>query len=530
MYATRIRRPGVLAALALLAIGSIAQAQQLAITEVCDAPLTGGQPKWVEITNLGSTDVPDLSLFSIGNFNNGSGALGFSSTQLNAVSLAAGESYVFAYEDPMNTACDPGGVLTCFEFVYGFPPDQFAGGGFVNGDDAIALFNGVVPAGTLGNDPALFDVYGLIGCDPNAAGTPCPEWEYTDSYSIRCWGGPSPVYNPAEWFFRGPDGLEHPAGDELEKVQAEAETSPGKHTGCYFGGLAHRALGQAQLQPDPGTANLVISNIGSSGLDGVSIDLGEAAEGMLGEGEMLTALPLPAGASADARNFGTVGGVPDQDLGGVRVDVDPFELTVVPDTQPLGTQTYRLELYDAAGNRVFSQGGMSGPAYRTPKLGWPVRFRVYCRLVPSPVFPFYRIRWCCRWFVLRPLTIPGGPIIQAAGMDIIPELQPATAPAVTSIGRVRCRTRFWPPVRVERSDIYALQQLTCAVDQARLEATSSPGGNKLKVSNLGSSGCDGFSVDLGGGDRGAPEKHLRVSKPFGIRSIPEDFSYPDRTS
>ena len=101
----------------------------VAFTEIADGVLVGGQPKFVEITNLGPFDVPDLSLFSIGNFNNGGTTLGGgASTVLNAVPLPSGASYVFAYESGANTACDPMGLVSCFEYVYGAPPDQFAGG------------------------------------------------------------------------------------------------------------------------------------------------------------------------------------------------------------------------------------------------------------------------------------------------------------------------------------------------------------------------------------------------------------------
>ena len=202
----------------------------LAITEVCDGTLTGGQPKWVELTNVGTATIPDLSAFSIGNFNNGSSTLGFVATQLNAVPLAAGASYIFAYESSGNTACDPNSLVTCFEFAYGFPADQYAGP-FINGDDALALFNGVAPAGTTGTDPSLFDVYGEIGCDPNASGTPCPEWEYTDSFAVRCASGPSATFSAADWIIAGANALESSGScDELCLLQTL--TSPGSHSGC----------------------------------------------------------------------------------------------------------------------------------------------------------------------------------------------------------------------------------------------------------------------------------------------------------
>ena len=44
---------------------------QIIISEAVDATLPGGLPKYVELTNCGSPTV-ELSLYSLGNFNNGS--------------------------------------------------------------------------------------------------------------------------------------------------------------------------------------------------------------------------------------------------------------------------------------------------------------------------------------------------------------------------------------------------------------------------------------------------------------------------
>ena len=80
-----------LSTLAALASTTPASAD-LIITEVVDGTLSGGQPKWVEITNTGSADV-DLSLYSIGNMNNGGLTLGGGSADVLGGTLAAGTSY-----------------------------------------------------------------------------------------------------------------------------------------------------------------------------------------------------------------------------------------------------------------------------------------------------------------------------------------------------------------------------------------------------------------------------------------------------
>ena len=66
--------PGVVCATAVLGLSAAAQAEMI-ISELVDATLPGGLPKYVELTNIGSS-VIDLTLYSIGNFNNGGLTLG----------------------------------------------------------------------------------------------------------------------------------------------------------------------------------------------------------------------------------------------------------------------------------------------------------------------------------------------------------------------------------------------------------------------------------------------------------------------
>jgi len=200
-----------------------AQSPDLLITEVVDGTVAAGQPKWVELTNVGTSAIPDLSVYSLGNFNNGSTTLGGgAATVLNAVALAAGDSYVVAFE--MSTAigvCAP--ALTCFEFIYGFPPDQYSGP-FINGNDAIALFFGAATGN--GSNATLLDVYGVIGEDGIGK-----VWEYTDSYAYRCGTFQSSVFQACDWTMPGPDALEPITGcDAL--CQCQTQTTPGVNQGC----------------------------------------------------------------------------------------------------------------------------------------------------------------------------------------------------------------------------------------------------------------------------------------------------------
>lgn len=224
------------AALAATALAGLAGAQDtLAITEVCDGTLTGGQPKWVQLTNTGTTTIPDLSVYRLYNFNNGGNTNSFSANALNPVSLAPGASYVVAYEFASNTACDPAGLVSCFEFVYGSPPDQFIGP-FTNGDDMYMLLRGG-GVGTSaggpgdGSDGCIVDVYGEW--DTDGTGEP---WEYTDGYSFRCGSGPLSVWTACDWFVAGVDSLQDPNGDDtVELGLLQSLTTPFTHVGCAGG-------------------------------------------------------------------------------------------------------------------------------------------------------------------------------------------------------------------------------------------------------------------------------------------------------
>ncbi len=220
-----------LRALATTALIGAADAQ-IYISEICDGTLPGGQPKWVQITNCSGVDIPDLSIYSIQNINNGSMTTAFDAVALNPVALADGESYVWAYESASNTGCDPMGLVTCFEFVYGQPADQYSGS-FINGDDVVSLYLGIAQ-GTSGGGPGdgsdamLIDRYGEVGVD--GTGT---FWDYEDGYSRRCTTTGNPVFTQAEWFFGGANSVEDPGGDDMvELMLLQTLTTPLVKDGC----------------------------------------------------------------------------------------------------------------------------------------------------------------------------------------------------------------------------------------------------------------------------------------------------------
>ena len=142
--------------LGLVAVTTVPAQADLIISEVVDATLPGGLPKFVELTNTGATAI-DLSNYSIGNYNNGGTTLGGGASTVLSGMLGSCESYVISYENG-----DSPGVGSFFD-LFGFDPDNFDLGSFINGDDVIALFLGAATGD--GSDATLVDVYGVIGVD-----------------------------------------------------------------------------------------------------------------------------------------------------------------------------------------------------------------------------------------------------------------------------------------------------------------------------------------------------------------------------
>ncbi len=186
--------------------------EALLITEIVDADLTGGVPKFVELTNLGTVSL-DLSEFSLGVFSNGSFTLSGGSSNVLSGTLGAGESFVVSFE----TGDAPGS--STFRTVYGFDADDLSYNAIINGNDTVVLFRGAATGN--GSDAVVEDIYGVIGT--NGSGQ---AWEYLDGFATRRTNisDASPSFVDAEWIFSGPSALD----GELAAAIAAA-TSPGTH-------------------------------------------------------------------------------------------------------------------------------------------------------------------------------------------------------------------------------------------------------------------------------------------------------------
>ena len=163
----------------------------LIITGVFDVQ-NGSSPKGVEM--YVKNDIDDLSLYGVGSANNGGGTDGQEFT-FPAVSATAGQ---FIYLVGTNQSAQ-------FNTFFGFSPDYESGAMFINGDDAIELFeNGVV-----------IDVHGDINVD----GTGEP-WDTVDSwgYRVNDTGPDGSSFVLANWSFGG--------AAELDGATNSESTSP----------------------------------------------------------------------------------------------------------------------------------------------------------------------------------------------------------------------------------------------------------------------------------------------------------------
>lgn len=184
------------------------------ISEVVDATLGGGNPKFVEITNTATTPFT----FTGGGIINQSNA----NTDLNidvdltGITIPAGDSFVIQGS--------PNGGETVFEDTYGFAADLYTSAFLSNGDDRYILATADDGAGV---GTTIVDIAGVI--DQDGTGEP---WEFTDGYLFRNPSvntGNGGVFDLSEWTVGGVNSLE--TGDDAEEaILIVASTTPGAHS------------------------------------------------------------------------------------------------------------------------------------------------------------------------------------------------------------------------------------------------------------------------------------------------------------
>ncbi|MCH8149383.1 MAG: hypothetical protein IH987_15610 [Planctomycetes bacterium] len=169
-------------------------------------------------------------------------------------------------------------------------------------------------------------------------------------------------------------------------------------TGCVeVFGLVNCPLGQANLDVIDG--NLVVSNIGASGNDGVSVTLPP--------GVVLTGFELAAGGSHVTSAIGVVNGVPGQPTGQVLVEsISATEKQSTPDFSAIGASTYTLQILDGD-VVVYEEAGRSGPATTSIK-----KTSSECCLL---------VWYYDEWELTNDFQVVDGPLVSGTQVRYIPE-------------------------------------------------------------------------------------------------------------
>lgn len=160
-------------------ITSLSFGQDLVISGIIDASLTGGTPKAIELYVV--NDINDLSTYGIGSANNGGGTDG---VEFELSGSATAGSYLYiASEEPM------------FNAFFGFSPDFVNNVANNNGDDAIELFSNVS-----GGTGTVIDTFGELDVDGSGQ-----DWEYMDGWAYRnsSTGPDGTTFIIGNWTFSG---------------------------------------------------------------------------------------------------------------------------------------------------------------------------------------------------------------------------------------------------------------------------------------------------------------------------------------
>lgn len=246
-------------------------------------------------------------------------------------------------------------------------------------------------------------------------------------------------------------------------------------------GLTHAAIDGATLEVDA-SGRLKVSNLGSSGCDGVSIDLGES------EGWGMLPLPpvIAPGSSVKSSFNGRVNGVVD-----TPVLITCLEGSVMPGlrhnltfdfSQILPTQV-RIDLFDNNGVIVGGYDTTNPASVSLDGLPPGAPIRAICE--PGGDVGLFATGGLVDVFdPSTGTTFPGVALISATAVN--------TAATVDFISDVVITGANIPELVFVNEEIQKFGQFETALGEVKLE----PSAGRLKISNLGSSGCDGVSIDL----------------------------------
>jgi hypothetical protein len=180
-------------------------------------------------------------------------------------------------------------------------------------------------------------------------------------------------------------------------------------------GFDHTPIGDATLTANPG-GTLTVANLGSSGQDGVSIDISSIPyDKYLWVAELESLGPGAVhseGSFVQSTGYGTVGGVPDQPMviGRAQTDAAGVELSV--DFSPVSIEPLRIEYY---------LGGPQGTLVAVETVPTSSFSGMRAAAIPSFYSKDTESHWITEdfaWSSPEALLTPGGAIVIADYFDV----------------------------------------------------------------------------------------------------------------
>ncbi len=259
-------------------------------------------------------------------------------TQANALQSSAMATYL-VYKDfytnysatlfNAGTLLEPGNIVS-------FPPSFTA-------SYVTAAMQNILSNGPPSYEQQFFNLVGVPTNYVNAAGVLAPAYSEVNDLSPNPYLTPAVLSTPANLYFAIASAFGTDIRSNLDSFLPPDFTP----LTVSFAGLSNAPLGNASVTVTNSTSTnkLTVSNLGSSGQDGVSILLGHGASGHV---SFLPLDPAPVGAYVQFSAVGSIGGVANQSLGYLRVtevstNANGYEVTA--DLTPDGSATQRVEVW-----------------------------------------------------------------------------------------------------------------------------------------------------------------------------------------
>jgi len=253
-----------------------------------------------------------------------------------------------------------------------------------------------------------------------------------------------------------------------------------------FAGMTNTSLGGASMSLDLNN-NLVISNIGASGLDGVSFFLGQAQFGELDFGSTLALSP---GAFVQASAIGSLNNVPGQTIGTIRfTGVSGGNTNVQFDLSAVSTVAPCFIVYNGA-TQVFL-GVVPGNSVEVAGHTGP------CLIPFQPQSASGGGANALATVFLRQklaISIPGGPTVTGDRIVALAENISTSVEYVSDISVIGANLSSFT-LEAEALGLFNTN-LHEAVGSAQITSTQQLATSQLTVSNLGASLLDGVDIDV----------------------------------